>query len=217
MSDMKGDMSGAAAVLAAMKAAAMLELPLHIVGITPCTENMPDGGSYRPADVLTASNGKTIEVISTDAEGRLILADALVYAQQFHPAAVVDLATLTGACVIALGENISAALFCNNDHLRDQLLASGQRTHERTWSMPLWDDYKKVLKSQVADLKNTGGRFSGVGSSAIFLKEFVDYPWAHVDMASMDRIEKDDGYIPEGATGYGVRLLVDFLRNWRSE
>jgi leucyl aminopeptidase len=216
MEEMKSDMAGAAVVLSTMKVVGMLNIPLHVVAIAPCTENVPGGGSYHPADVLTASNGKTIEIISTDAEGRLILADALVYAQQFKPKAVVDLATLTGACVIALGEWVSAGLFTTDDSLRDKLLASGTRMHERLWSMPLWDDYYKKIISIVADMANTGGRYGGVGASAVFLKEFTDYPWAHVDMAGMALIPKkvETPYTPWGATGYGVRLLVDFLRNW---
>jgi leucyl aminopeptidase len=216
MEEMKSDMAGAAVVLCTMKVVGMLNLPLHVVAIAPCTENVPGGGSYHPADVLTASNGKTIEIISTDAEGRLILADALVYAGQFKPKAVVDLATLTGACVIALGEWVSAGLFTTDDALRDKLLTSGTRMHERLWPMPLYDDYYKKIVSIVADMANTGGRYGGVGSSAIFLKEFTDYPWAHLDIAGMALITKklETPYTPWGATGYGVRLLVDFLRNW---
>jgi leucyl aminopeptidase len=216
MEEMKSDMAGAATVISTMKVVGMLNLPLHVVAIAPCTENVPGGGSYHPADVLTASNGKTIEIISTDAEGRLILADALVYAGQFKPKAVVDLATLTGACVIALGEWVSAGLFSTDDALRDKLVASGTRMHERLWPMPLWDDYYKKIVSIVADMANTGGRYGGVGSSAIFLKEFTDYPWAHLDIAGMALITKklETPYTPWGATGYGVRLLVDFLRNW---
>jgi leucyl aminopeptidase len=214
MGDMKSDMGGAAAVLGALKVVGILDLPLHVVGITPCTENMPDANAYHPADVITASNGKTIEIISTDAEGRLILADALVYAQQYQPKAVIDLATLTGACVVALGEGIAAGLFCNDDQLRDKLVASGAAVHERVWPLPLWADYKKSIKSDVADIKNSGGRSGGVGTSAIFLKEFISYPWAHIDMAGMALSAKDDAYIPVGGTGYGVRLLIDFLRRW---
>lgn len=214
MGDMKSDMAGAAAVLAAMKVVGELDLPLHVVGITPCTENMPDAYAYHPADVIKASNGKTIEIISTDAEGRMILADALVFASQFKPKAVVDLATLTGACVIALGNNVAAGLFCNQEKLSERLLKSGERTYDRVWPLPLWDDYKKAIKSTVADMKNSGGRFGGVGTSAVFLQEFTDYPWAHVDIAGMALAEKADGYLPVGATGFGVRLLVDFLSNW---
>lgn len=214
MGEMKSDMAGAAAVLAAMKVVGALNLPLHVVGIMPCTENMPDGHAYHPADVIKASNGKTIEIISTDAEGRMILADALVYASQFKPKAVVDLATLTGACVIALGNNVAAGMFCNQEELSERLLKSGQQTYDRLWPLPLWDDYKKVIKSTVADMKNTGGRFGGVGTSAVFLQEFTDYPWAHLDIAGMALSEKADGYLPVGASGFGVRLLVDFLSNW---
>jgi leucyl aminopeptidase len=212
MGEMKGDMAGAAAVLGAMKSVAMLDLPLRVIGITPCTENMPDANAYRPADVLTAGNGKTIEIISTDAEGRLVLADALVYAGRYQPKAVVDLATLTGSCVIALGKGMAGGLFTNDDNLRDALVAAATATHERMWPMPLWDDYKDSIKSHVADMKNSGGRWSGVASSAIFLKEFTDFPWAHLDIAAMDMTEKESGYHPVGATGFGVRLLVEWLR-----
>ena len=214
MEEMKSDMAGAAAVIGTMKAVGMLNLPLRIIGIAPCTENMPDAHAYRPADVITASNGKTIEIISTDAEGRLILADALVYAKKYAPKAVIDLATLTGACVVALGKNTAAGIFCNDSSLSDKLLRSGEKTHERVWPMPLWDEYRKNIESSVADIKNSGGRNSGVSSSAIFLKEFIDYPWAHLDIAGMALSEKDEGYTPLGATGYGVRLLVEFLQNW---
>jgi len=216
MEDMKSDMAGAAAVLGAMKAVALLKLPLRVIGIAACTENMPDAHAYHPADVITFSNGKTAEVISTDAEGRMVLADALVYARQYQPQAVIDLATLTGACVTALGEVVAAGLFCTDDWLRDRLVSGGTAAHERVWPMPLWDDYKAKIKSLVADMTNTGGRGSGVGSSAIFLKEFIDYPWAHIDMAGMALYSKlqETPYIQMGASGYGVRLLVEVLRNW---
>jgi leucyl aminopeptidase len=215
MEAMKSDMAGAAAVLGAMKVVGMLKLPLRVISITPCTDNMPDGAAYHPADVLTASNGKTIEIISTDAEGRLILADALVYAQQYQPKAVIDLATLTGACVVALGSWTAAGIFSTDDNLRDQLLAAGKATHERLWPLPLFDDYKKAIKSTTADMKNSGGRMGGVGTSAIFLKEFIDYPWAHLDIAGMALIDKrfETPYTPVGGTGFGVRLLVEFLRS----
>lgn len=214
MGDMKSDMAGAAAVMGAMQVVGELKLPLHVVGIMPCTENMPDANAYRPADVIKASNGKTIEIISTDAEGRMILADALVYANQYKPKAVVDLATLTGACVIALGAGVAAGIFCNQEDLSTKLVKSGQNTFDRVWPLPLWDDYKKSIKSNVADMKNSGGRMGGVGTAAVFLQEFTSYPWAHIDMAGMALAEKAEGYIPAGGTGFGVRLLVDFLRNW---
>lgn len=214
MGNMKSDMAGAAAVLGTMKTAALLDLPLRLIAICPCTENMPDANAYRPADVLTASNGKTIEITSTDAEGRLILADALVYAARYSPKAVIDLATLTGACVIALGKGMAAGLFTNDDELRDRLMSAGRASHERLWPLPLWDDYREALKSHTADLKNSGGRWNGVSTSAVFLKQFTDYPWAHLDIAGMALTEKESGYLLPGATGFGVRLLVEFLRNW---
>jgi leucyl aminopeptidase len=215
MDEMKSDMAGAAAVLSVMKCAGELNLPLHLVGITPCTENMPDGRATRPADVVTASNGKTIEIINTDAEGRMILADALVYAARYNPAVVIDLATLTGACVIALGDNMAAGLFCTDAGLSQRLVESGQNTFERVWPMPLWDDYKKAIESRYADIKNSGGRYGGVGTSAIFLKQFTDYPWAHLDIAGMALVDKELPYQPVGGTGYGVRLLLDFLRRYQ--
>jgi leucyl aminopeptidase len=212
---MKSDMGGAAAVLGAMKTVGLLDLPLRVIGITPCTENMPDANAYRPSDIITASNGKTIEIISTDAEGRMVLADALVYAKQYEPDAVVDLATLTGAAVVALGAGMAAGLFSTTDDLRDKLLNAGQATQERLWPLPLWDDYKKAIESDVADMQNSGGRMGGVATSAIFLKQFVDYDnWAHLDIAGMALAEKPQGYVTRGGTGFGVRLLVDFLQNW---
>jgi leucyl aminopeptidase len=213
---MKSDMAGAAAVLGAMKSVGLLDLPLRVIGIAPCTENMPDANAYRPADVIKASNGKTIEIISTDAEGRMVLADGLVYATRYEPRAVIDLATLTGACVVALGRGMAAGLFSNDDVLRERLLTASRAAHERLWPMPLWDDYKEAIKSDVADMKNSGGRMGGVATSAIFLKQFTDYPWAHLDIAGMALGEKDSGYLPTGATGFGVRLLLELLRNWRS-
>ena len=144
----------------------------------------------------------------------MILADALVYASRYQPKAVIDLATLTGACVIALGQGVAAGIFCNNEQLQSKLVAAGEASQERLWPMPLWDDYKQSIKSSVADMKNSGGRFGGVGTSAIFLKEFTDYPWAHIDMAGMALQVKENGYLSEGGAGYGVRLLVELLRNW---
>jgi leucyl aminopeptidase len=212
MWDMKSDMGGAAAVLGAMKAITELKLERRVVVIAACAENMPDGAAFRPADVLTASNGKTIEVLSTDAEGRLVLADALVYAQQYRPSAVIDLATLTGACVVALGDAASG-LFSNDDALRQQLVDAGNATHERAWPMPLFEEYRKQIDSEVADLKNTGGRGAGAATAAAFLQEFTDYPWAHLDIASMALSEKPADYTPKGGTGYGVRLLVEYVLN----
>ncbi|MBI5668926.1 MAG: leucyl aminopeptidase [Chloroflexi bacterium] len=215
MVSMKGDMSGGAAVIGALGVVAGLKLPLRVVGLIPAADNMISGHAYRPQDVLTASNGVTIEVISTDAEGRLLLADALVYASRYQPSAVVDIATLTGACVVALGEGVAAGLFSTDDRLRDTLLAAADFTAERLWPMPLFPEYEKAIESQTADLKNTGGRTGGVGTSATFLKHFVDYPaWAHIDMAGMMTTMGDVPYVPKGATGYGVRLLAEFLQRW---
>ena len=212
---MKSDMGGAAAVIGAMKTVGMLDLPLRVIGIAPCTENMPDAHAYRPADVVTASSGQTIEIISTDAEGRMVLADALLYAQKYEPDVVVDLATLTGACVVALGAGMAAGLFSTSDDLRDKLQTAGQTTQERLWPLPLWDDYQKAIESDVADMKNSGGHMGGVATSAIFLKQFVNFDsWAHLDIAGMALAEKPRGYITKGGTGFGVRLLVEFLRNW---
>lgn len=211
---MKSDMGGAAAVLGAMKVVGLLNIPLRVIGITPCTENMPDANAYRPADVIRASNGKTIEIISTDAEGRMVLADGLVYAASYSPRAVIDLATLTGACVVALGKGMAAGLFNTDDALRDKLVAAGKTTHERVWPLPLWDDYLKAIESDVADVKNSGGRMGGVATSAIFLKQFTDYAWAHIDIAGVAFSDKKQGYIHRGGTGFGVRLLIEFLRNW---
>jgi leucyl aminopeptidase len=210
---MKTDMGGAAAVLGTMKVVGMLNIPLRIICITPCTENMPDANAYRPADVIKASNGKTIEIISTDAEGRMVLADGLVYAGRYKPKAVVDLATLTGACVVALGET-AAGLFSTEDSLRDKLVSAGTTAHERVWPLPLWEDYKEYIKSDVADMKNSGGRYGGVATSAVFLQQFIDFPWAHLDIAGVAYSEKAKGYSPAGATGFGVRLLTEFLRQW---
>ncbi|MCB0035674.1 MAG: leucyl aminopeptidase, partial [Anaerolineales bacterium] len=209
---MKSDMAGAAAVLGAMHVVGALDLPLRVIGLAPCTENKPDADAYRPADVITVSNGKTIEIISTDAEGRMALADALVYAQKYKPAAVIDLATLTGSCIIALGADVAAGMFVTSDELRDQLLTAGTMTFERLWPLPLFKDYRETINSDVADMKNSGGRFGGVGTAAVFLQEFTDYTWAHLDIAGMAYSSKARPYSPKGATGYGVRLLTQFLQ-----
>jgi leucyl aminopeptidase len=212
MEDMKSDMAGAAAVIGAMQAVAQLDLPLHVVGLAPACENLPSGHAYKPGDVLEAMNGKTIEVISTDAEGRLILADALCYAARYNPTAVMDLATLTGACVVALGKMVAAGIFSNDDALSTKLREAGACAGEKLWPLPLYEEYKDTIKSEVADMKNSGGRQGGVGTSAIFLKEFASYPWAHLDIAPMALSDSIGPYTPKGATGFGVRTLVEFLR-----
>jgi leucyl aminopeptidase len=212
MEEMKGDMAGAAAVIGAMQAVAQLGLPLHVVGLAPACENLPSGHAYKPGDVLKAMNGKTIEIISTDAEGRLILADALCYAARYNPTAVIDLATLTGACTIALGDMVAAGIFGSDDDLAAKLREASAKAGEKLWPLPLYEEYKDKIKSEVADMKNSGGRNSGVGASAIFLKEFTSYPWAHLDIAPMALTDSAGPYTAKGATGFGVRTLVEFLR-----
>jgi leucyl aminopeptidase len=215
MIGMKADMGGGGAVISAMSIIADLQVPLHVVGLVPAVENMISDKAYRPQDVLTASNGKTIEIISTDAEGRLILADALVYAKRYNPAAVVDIATLTGACVVALGK-AAAGLFATDDDVANLLSQAGDFTEERVWRLPLYPEYDKAIESDTADIKNSGGPRNGVGTSAAFLKQFVDYPiWAHVDMAGTMLDAENNPTIPtKGATGYGARLLAYFAELW---
>ncbi len=217
MGAMKGDMGGAAAVLGAMVAVARLELPLRVIGLCPCVENMPDGAAYRPADVVVASNGVSIEILSTDAEGRLALADALVHAGEYRPDAVIDIATLTGSSIAALGAGVSSSLFASDEALAEALLRASAATGEKVWRMPLFDEYRETIKGKVvADLKNSGGARGGVGTAAVFLERFTDYPWAHVDMAGMELVDappKEKPYLTAGATGYGVRLLLGYLRD----
>jgi leucyl aminopeptidase len=212
MEAMKSDMAGAAAVLGAMHTLGRLRSPRRVVALIPSSENMLDAHAYRPADVLTASNGLTIEIISTDAEGRLLLADALVFAQRYKPRAVVDLATLTGAVVVALGEGTAAGRFANDEQLATQLDAAAAASGERVWPLPLWPEYLDDLKSEVADMKNSSGQpRGGAPVAAAFLERFVDYPWTHLDIAGMALTSKTRGYRPKGATGYGVRLLVHWV------
>ncbi|MGB2697272.1 MAG: leucyl aminopeptidase [Candidatus Zixiibacteriota bacterium] len=214
MEEMKADMSGAAAVLAAVSGAARLNIPVHLVGLIPSTENLPSGTAQRPGDILTSYSGKTIEVINTDAEGRLILADALAYANKFEPQAVVDIATLTGACIVALG-HVGAGMMGNNGNLKRKIMSASQKTGEKLWELPLWEEYDEQIKSDLADVKNTGGRPAGTITAAMFLKKFVgEYPWVHLDIAGMDLEEKGKPYIPKGAVGFGVRLFLQFLRDW---
>ncbi|MFQ6057507.1 MAG: leucyl aminopeptidase [Anaerolineae bacterium] len=214
MGEMKFDMSGGAAVLGALQAVARLDLPLHVVGLVPATENLPSGTATKPGDIVRALSGKTIEVISTDAEGRMILADALAYAQRYQPAAVIDLATLTGACVVALGRH-ATGLIGNNPDLVARLKEAGQASGERVWELPLWEEYHEQIKSDVADMKNVGGRPAGAITAAALLSKFAEgYPWAHLDIAGTAWTDEDKPYIPKGGTGVGVRLLVELLRNW---
>jgi leucyl aminopeptidase len=207
-------MAGGAAVLGTMRAAALLRLPTHLIGLIPAAENLPSGSAYRPGDVLKSLSGQTVEVISTDAEGRLLLADALAFAARYKPAAVIDLATLTGACVIALGDEV-IGMMGNDGALLEKLKGASEKTGEKAWQLPLPDEYDRMLKSDVADMKNVGGRPAGTITGGLFLKRFVDnFPWAHLDIAGPVWADKETGYIPKGATGVGVRLLVQLLRDW---
>jgi leucyl aminopeptidase len=222
MDDMKFDKCGGVAVLAALQAVAALELPLHVVGIIPAVENLPSGTAYRPGDVVRLYGGKSAEILSTDAEGRMILADALAYAVEQKPQAIIDAATLTGACVVALG-TMASGLFGNHDGLLRRLQAAGELSGERVWPFPLWPEYGELIKSEVADIKNAWGRSPGPAGAimgAWFLREFVgNVPWAHLDIAGTAWVQ--DGtlrrpHIRSGATGTPVRLLVQLLRDWKS-
>ncbi len=213
MEKMKYDMAGGAAVLAVMKAAAELEIPLHVVGVLPATENLPSGSASKPGDVVRTITGKTVEIITTDAEGRLILADAIGYALKYlKPRAIIDIATLTGACSVAFG-NEAIAMMGNDGGLMEALKKASDETSERVWQMPLYEEYKEYLKSDVADLKNSGGRSGSLLAAGYFLKEFAgDLPWVHLDIAGTALTDKDKPYIPKGATGVGARLFLTFLK-----
>jgi leucyl aminopeptidase len=207
MDEMKFDMCGAASVLGTLRAVAELKLPINVVGIVPATENMPGGSATKPGDIVTSMSGLTVEILNTDAEGRLILCDALTYAERFEPQAVVDIATLTGACVIALG-HVASGLFANDDGLAQELLAAGQTTHDRAWHLPLWDDYQEQLKSNFADFANIGGRPAGSVTAACFLARFTKkFKWAHLDIAG---VAWKSG-AAKGATGRPVPLLTQYL------
>jgi leucyl aminopeptidase len=212
MEKMKYDMAGGAAVLGAIKAASEMNMPVHIVGILPAAENLPGGSASKPGDVVKTIGGKTIEIISTDAEGRLALADAIEYAKRFKPSAIIDIATLTGACSITFGSEV-IAMMGNNESIMEKMKKASAETAEKVWQMPLFDEYKDYIKSDIADLKNSGGRSGSLSSSAYFLKEFAgETPWVHLDIAGTAWIDKDRPYIPKGATGIGVRLLLSFLK-----
>ncbi len=215
MAEMKMDMSGAAAVIGTFEAVAQLKLPVHIVGLIPCVENMPSGSSIRPGDIIRHFNGKTSEVDNTDAEGRLVLADALAYAEKYKPSAVIDLATLTGAVVVALGHHASGMLG-NDEALMEKLNLAGEATYERVWQLPMFDEYEELIKSDIADVKNTGGRWAGTITGAWFLKKFIgSYKWVHLDIAGTAMLEENGAYTQRGASGFGVRLLAEFLRRWK--
>jgi leucyl aminopeptidase len=210
MEDMKFDMSGGAAVLGSMEAIGALDLPLNVVALVPATENLPGGSAFKPGDVLRMHSGKTVEIVSTDAEGRLILADALSFARRYEPSVVVDCATLTGACVVALGEHASG-LMGNDEDLMAKLQAAGEATGEKAWPLPLFEEYTEQIKGDTADIKNSGGRKGGALTAGAFLKEFAAYPWAHLDIAGTAYGKKGNAYTTKGATGVPTRLLVEFL------
>jgi leucyl aminopeptidase len=217
MEDMKFDMSGAASVLGAMQAIAELRLQEHVVALIPTTENMPSGRAIKPGDIVRSHSGKTIEVVNTDAEGRLILADALSYAQRYKPRAIVDVATLTGACVIALGHH-AIGLMGNDEALIEEVRAAGERTGERCWPLPLWEEYRTQLDSTFADLKNTGGRPAGTITAGWFLREFVgDVPWAHLDIAGTAYGDSPPPYLRKGSSGVPTRLFVEWVRGRAKE
>ena len=206
MDEMKYDMGGAASVFGTLRAVAELQLPLNVIGIVPAAENMPDGLATKPGDVVTSMAGKTIEILNTDAEGRLVLCDALTYAARFKPGVVIDIATLTGACIVALGSHASG-LFANDDELADALLAAGTESHDRAWRLPLWEEYQKQLNSPFADMANIGGPGAGSVTAACFLARFTeDYTWAHLDVAGSAW-----NSTPKGATGRPVPLLMQYL------
>jgi leucyl aminopeptidase len=214
MAEMKMDMSGAAAVLGTMQAAAQLRLPVHLVGLIPAAENLPGGNALKPGDIIRHFNGKTSEVDNTDAEGRLILADALAYATRYSPDLVVDLATLTGAVVSALG-HITTGMLGTSPAAMSQLRAAGDRTYERVWELPLFEEYEKLIKSDIADIKNVGGRWAGTITGALYLKHFIgNTPWVHLDIAGTAILEEPGEYTFRGGSGVGVRLLTDFLRHF---
>lgn len=218
MSEMKMDMSGAAAVIGTIEVAARLKLPVRLIGLIPATENMPSGSAMKPGDIITHYGGKTSEVDNTDAEGRLILADALAYAHTFKPKYVIDLATLTGAVVVALGHHATAVLG-NDEELISKIKSAGEKTYERVWQLPMFDEYEKQIKSDIADVKNIGSRGAGTITAAMFLKKFIsdknkkEYKWAHLDIAGTAIMDEGNEYIQKGGSGVGVRLLVEFLKN----
>ena len=211
MEDMKFDMSGAAAVIGTFEMLGRLKPKVHVVGLVPTCENMPSATAYKPGDVVKAHSGKTIEVVNTDAEGRLILADALSYARRYKPACVLDAATLTGAVVIALG-HIARGIMGTDVALLNELREASERSGERVWELPLWDDYRDLIKSDIADMKNSGGRAAGTITGGWFLREFAEgYPWAHIDIAGTAYSDRDAPAMVKGPTGFGARLFSEFV------
>jgi len=215
MEKMKYDMAGGAAMIGAMRAIAQLKPSIAVSAFVPCVENMPGSRAQRPGDIVTAMSGKTVEVINTDAEGRLILADAITYARRQGCTHLVDAATLTGAVVVALG-HLNVGLFANNDAMRDRVLTAAKAEGERMWVMPLEDDYKEYLKSAFADIANVGGRWGGAVTAAIFLREFSeDTPWVHLDIAGTAWLDENKPHMAKGPTGLPVRTLVRLAMEWK--
>jgi leucyl aminopeptidase len=214
MDFMKSDMGGAAAVIGALCGVAALKLPRRVIGLIPATDNRPGEKAYAPGDVIRMYDGSTVEVLNTDAEGRMILADALAYAKQYDPALVIDLATLTGSAVVALGHLGMALMSTAGPEVVGQLLAAGDATHERVVAFPLWDEYAEQLRSDIADRKNIGGRYADVVLAGKFLQAFTDYPWVHLDIAGPAWLPSPDSYRGKGGSGVGVRLLIDFLQRF---
>ena len=215
MGEMKMDMSGAAAVIGTFHSVAALKLKKHVIGIIPSVENMPSGSAIKPGDIIKHFNGKTSEVDNTDAEGRLILADALSYVSKYKPDIVIDLATLTGACVVALGAH-ATGMMGNDQKTMQELTQAGEKTYERVWQLPLFEEYEKQIHSDVADVKNVGGRWAGAITAGLFLKNFIgNYKWVHLDIAGTAILEESKEYIPRGGSGVGVRLLTEFIANWK--
>ena len=217
MDTMKCDMAGAAAAACALYAIALSKLPLHIIALLPATDNRPAGNAYVPGDIITMMNGTTVEVLNTDAEGRLLLADALSYAKKYEPALVIDLATLTGSADAAIGKYGIVAMSAKADKEYNLLQYSGEKVCERIAPFPFWDDYAELLKSEIADLKNIGGSKAGAITAGKFLEHFTDYPWIHLDIAGPAFMDKRDSYRGQGGTGIGVRLLFEFAKSYSAE
>jgi leucyl aminopeptidase len=211
MEEMKYDMSGAAAVLGTFEMLGRVRPKVHVVGVVPATENMPSGTAVKPGDVVKSHFGKTIEIINTDAEGRLILCDALSYARRFKPACVVDAATLTGAVVVALG-HVATGVMGADEALLEELRRAGERAGERIWPLPMWEEYRDLIKSDIADVKNSGGRPAGSITAGWFLREFVEgFPWAHLDIAGTAYSDREDATRVKGPTGICMRLFAEFV------
>jgi leucyl aminopeptidase len=216
MLDMKSDMAGGATVAGILYAAARSKLPVHLIGLVPATDNRPDGNAYTPGDVITMHNEKTVEVINTDAEGRMILADALSFAKQYDPELVFDFATLTGSASVAIGPQGIVAMGNTERSVFNRIIESGKDTYERVVELPLWEEYGEMLKSEIADIKNVGGREAGAITAGKFLEHFTDYPWIHFDIAPTAYMDKNDAYRLKGGTGIGIRLIYNFLKNYKS-